>query len=95
VSCLQLRIDGPRMLYYLLESFGADRIQTAGYPIVVGTNSTDTGDLRGVRERVIQFIRQKREPVSCDEIRLRFVKKQGFRHNTVMGAAAASDAVVR
>lgn len=94
VSCLQLRIDGPRMLYYLLESFAPDRIQTAGYPIVLRKASTDATEIHGVRERVIQFIRQKREPVSCDEIRLRFVKKLGFRHNTVFGAMA-SDAIVR
>lgn len=94
VSCLQLRIDGPRMLYYLLEFFAADRVQTAGYPIVLRKASTETAEVRGVRERVVQFIRQKREPVSCDELRLRFVKKLGFRHNTVFGALM-SDSIVR
>ncbi|NLX96451.1 MAG: hypothetical protein GXY83_09765 [Rhodopirellula sp.] len=94
VSCLQLRIDGPRMLYYLLEFFAPKGLQTAGYPIVLRKVSTDTREVRGVRERVVHFIRQKREPVSCDEIRIRFVKKLGFKHRTVF-AATKSDDVAR
>ena len=51
-------------------------------------------EVRGIRERVVRFIRERREPVSCEDLRLRFVKKLGFRHATVLGVTA-SEAILR
>jgi DNA-directed RNA polymerase alpha subunit len=94
VSCLQLRIDGPRMLYYLLDFYASDQVTGGRYPIILRKSQDDAGDVRGVRERVARFIREKHEPVSCEELRARFVSKLGFRHSAVM-SVMVNPAIVR
>jgi len=94
VSCLQLCIDGPRMLYHLLDFYASDQVTGGRYPIILRKSHDDVSDVRGVRERVARFIREKHEPVSCEELRTRFVSKLGFRHNAVM-SVMVNPAIVR
>jgi hypothetical protein len=94
VSCLQLRIDGPRMLHSVLVQFAGDVVASHSYPLLVPASSEDTAARRTIRDQVIAYIRKQQQPVSCEELRQRFVTKQGFNYQTVM-AVASTDAVVR
>ena len=94
VSCLQLRIDGPRMLHSVLVQSAGEVVASHSYPLLVPASSDDTAVRGTIRDQVIAYIRKKQQPVSCEELRQRFVTKQGFNYQTVM-AVASTDAVVR
>jgi len=94
ISCLQLGIDGPRMLHSVLSLFAADTITVRSYPLLERPSSDEAMTRSTIRDKVAEFIRDKGRPVSCEELRKRFVSKLGFGNSTVM-AVASTDLVVR
>ena len=89
VSCLQLRIDGPRMLHSVLIRFAGDVIATRLYPLLTFAIREDPTVRDTIRNRITAFVRDKQQPVSCEELRQRFVVKLGFSNESVMATVAA------
>lgn len=94
VSCLQLHIDGPRMLHSVLSMFASESIASRPYPFLKLASADDATALGTIRGEVVAYIRNLNHPISCEELRQRFVKKRGFGLQTVM-AAASAEGVVR
>lgn len=92
-TCLQLQIDGPRMLHSVLRQFAKDIVGDRSYPLLERVSVDDTKARKSIRDRVSGYIRDKQRPVSIQELHQRFVKKRGFGYATVM--AVASTPVVR
>jgi hypothetical protein len=93
VSCLQLRIDGPRMLYSVLARFAGEFIAARMYPLLTLASREDATANDSIRSRIVAYVRDKRQPVSCEELRRRFVAKLGFSYQSVM-AAASTDSIL-
>ena len=93
VTCLQLQIDGPRMLHSVLRQFAKDIVGDRSYPLLELVSVDDTKARKSIRDRVSDYIRDKQRPVSIQELHQRFVKERGFSYAAVM--AAALPAVVR
>lgn len=91
VSCLQLRIDGPRMLHSVLMRFAGDKIATHRYPLLALAAQEDATVKDTIRNRITAYVRDKQRPVSCEELRQRFVVKLGFSNQSVIVAVSTDD----
>ena len=94
VSCLGLRIDGARMLHSVLTRFAGESIAWRMYPLLTLATATDVTERDTICHRIVAYVRAKEQPVSCGELRQRFVEKLGFSEQSVM-AASLADGILR
>jgi len=94
VSCLNLRIDGARMLHSVLMRFAGESISRRLYPLLALTSADDVTAKDTIRDSIVAYVRAKQQPVSCGELRQRFVDKLGFSYQSVM-AACLADGILR
>lgn len=83
VTCHQMGISGPRMLFNVLRVFAADVLNSKGYPTVKAQDKHEAGKWRGVVADVEAFIKAQGRPCASDEISEEFVEKLGYRPATV------------
>jgi hypothetical protein len=77
------------MLHSVLSRFGGEFIAGHSYPLLTSASAEDATAKNTVRDRITAYLRDKQQPVSCGELRQRFVAKLGFSHQTVMAVASA------
>lgn len=73
--------------------FAGDVIATRLYPLLTLALPEDATARDTIRNRITGYVRDKQQPVSCEELRQRFVVKLGFSNQSVM-AAASTDSVL-
>ena len=83
VTCHQLGISGPRMLFNILREFATDTLNCNGYPTVTPQTIHDAGHWRSILAEVEVFIRDKGGPCTSDEIAEEFVERLGYRSGSV------------
>ncbi len=93
VSCLSLRIDDARMLHSVLVRFASASISHCSYPLLTLVSTSDLTTKDTIRDSIVAYVRAKQQPVSCGELRQRFVDKLGFSYQSVM-AACLTDGIL-
>lgn len=83
VTCHQIGISGPRMLFNVLREFASDTLNCNGYPTVKVQTTQEAGKWRGVVADVEAFVKAQGRPCSSDELGEEFVDKLGYRPSTV------------
>jgi DNA-directed RNA polymerase alpha subunit len=83
VTCHQMGISGPRMLFNVLREFASDELNCNGYPTVKVQTTQEAGKWRGVVADVEAFMKAQGRPCASDEISEEFVEKLGYRPGTV------------
>ena len=74
------------MLHSVLRAIRRESIAWRAYPRRPSASATDATANDCIRDRIVAYVRAKQQPVSCGELRQRFVEKLGFRDQRVMAA---------
>lgn len=86
VTCKQIGIDSGRMLYSLLSNEIND-FGLPGYPIV-RVKSNENSKIRGIRNEIIEYIKNSGRYCSYQELKMEFVNKRGYEMKHVHGIAS-------
>lgn len=82
VSCKFLGIDGPVMLYSLLQCFSEQLFSLEGYPTIARCDGGE-GCRHSVRQTVLDFVRDLKKPCPYELLEKRFVKELGYKDQQV------------
>jgi hypothetical protein len=77
-TCNIIGIDNPEILYSLFKLYAGDVIQTPNYPQIVSLDYQLDGENRGVLNTFVEYIAQKKNPCSLDELECHFVEDLGY-----------------
>ena len=91
VTCHELGITGPRMLFSLLKRFAANRFDLGHYPLVRMLATEHGDESRGVTAEVLAFLADQGRPCTYAELEERFVDECEYAHHTVYAAFTRKD----
>lgn len=91
VTCKRLGIDSGRMLYSLLSN-ETDDFDLPRYPIV-RKKSNENSKIRGIKNEVIEYIKNSEKCCSYRELEIEFVNKRGYEMKHVFYSIASEKIV--
>lgn len=94
VTCKRLGIDGPRMLYSVLQNFAESEFGLPRYPQIRHLSRQQTRTRTGVIEYVVAYLAERDGPCSLQELEDHFVEELGYDARTVY-AVVDRDGVLR
>lgn len=84
VTCKSAGIDGPVMLYSVLQYFGGELFSLDGYPRVARCHyGEERKRQHSIRHRVLDFVRDSRKPCPYEVLEKRFVEELGYKEQQV------------
>jgi len=84
ITCKQLGIVSPMLLFSILQFFYSDRYDLSRYPrINLSGALEESGHATGVASEIISFILRKKAPCSYPELLKHFVDDLGYEQNSV------------
>lgn len=83
VTCRSSGIDGPVMLYSVLQCFAEELFSLDGYPRVARSHASQKRSRHSIRRRVLDFVRDSGKPCPYEVLEKRFVEQLGYKEQQV------------
>lgn len=83
VTCRSIGINEPVLLYSILQAYAGDKFHVMNYPQIHTLTENDEYGIKGITASVTEYIRQKRAPVTYQELYDYFFEKLGYSKNTI------------
>jgi hypothetical protein len=86
VTCLQLKITGPRMLASVLEYFASDAIGGVAYPMIRAATKDSRAEAAALYREVEKYVLESCSPCSREAIARCFVEQRGYAQQHIDNA---------
>ncbi len=83
VTCKSLGIDGPVMLYSVMQHFTEDFFSIRSYPSLARNHDSQEKSQLSIKRRILDFIRDFEKPCPYEVLEERFVEKLGYKEQQV------------
>jgi hypothetical protein len=83
VTCRAAGIDGPVMLYSLLQCFADERLDLPGYPRVSSRTTDDIAQRYTIGQRIVAFVREHGGPCFYETLEEKLVTELGYKEGQI------------
>lgn len=91
VTCRSLGIDGPVMLYSVVQYFAEDLFSIRSYPSLARNHDSQAKSQLSIKQRVLDFIRDSENPCPYEVLEERFVEQLGYKEQQVYSVSQDDD----
>ena len=91
VTCRLGGIDGPVMLYSVLQCFADELLSFSGYLCVVRPEDSQEISHRSIKDRVLSFLKDSGKPCPYEVLEKRFVEELGYKEQQVYSVVREPD----